>query len=179
MRGDAPNEVPLTREERCYQKSHLQFTRIQKIIKWNVPINVGPHYLMNRFIFLLCSSLFNIDGRISLYVFLSSFTSVKLITNFFHGHGQNQHISRTVCEIDLEILPPFPGTVFVKYGVVCFHRLCVVTSGSAFFSLLPSCPCCGWLFLLSFGRAILSRHTHFELCLPTARPTNARAALYL
>ena len=33
MRGDAPNEVPLTREERCYQKSHLQFTRIQKTIK--------------------------------------------------------------------------------------------------------------------------------------------------
>ena len=48
MRGDVPNEIPLlTCEQRCYQKSHLQFTRIKK--KRNLPIHVGLHYLMNLF----------------------------------------------------------------------------------------------------------------------------------
>ena len=77
------------------------------------------HSSLWNFVLLLCSPLSNIDGRISLYDFVFWFTNVNLITNFIHGDGQNQQISRTVCEINLDFLPPFPGTAFIKYGVVC------------------------------------------------------------
>ena len=39
-----------------------------------------------------------------------------------------------------------------------FEQLRVVTSGLAFFSLLPCCSCCSWLFPFSVGLAMSSRH---------------------
>jgi hypothetical protein len=80
---------------------------------WYTPFNE------TIFFFLLCSSLFTIDAQISHYVFWSSFTSVDLITNFFHGHGGNQHIPKSVCDVDLRFLPPFPGTALIQYVVLC------------------------------------------------------------
>jgi len=33
--------------------------------------------------------------------------------------GGNQHIPKSVCDVDLRFLPPFPGTALIQYVVLC------------------------------------------------------------